>query len=85
MENMKKRSIVELLILRAMYNKELHDAIENGDKAFVEKWIRGYDNEDRMFYDVNKPFTMSGLQQELKRSDAEINAIIRSGRTIMGM
>lgn len=81
----KKRPLNDLLLIRAVYIKDVHDAIVNGDKEFVDKYVRDYDGDDKDFYDFEKGYDFDKLQKSLIETDAEIEAAVKSGHRIMGM
>lgn len=82
---MKKGNLYEIIVLRAMYNKELHDAIKAGDSDFLSEYIKNYDNDDKEFYDFTQNIDMSILQRKTAESEKEYEDAIKSGRPIMGM
>lgn len=81
----KQRSLYDLLTLRAMYNKELHDAIMSEDSDFVMNYIKNYENDDRDFYDFTSDIDIKELKRLTVASAAEYEAAFASGNRIMGM
>ena len=81
----KQRSLYDLLTLRAMYNKELHNAIMSEDSDFVMNYIKNYDNDDRDFYDFTLNIDIKELKQLTVASAAEYETAFASGNRIMGM
>ena len=81
----KQRSLYDLLTLRAMYNKELHDAIMSEDSDFVMNYINNYDNDDRDFYDFTLNIDIKELKRLTAASAAEYEKAFVSGNRIMGM
>ena len=81
----KQRSLYNLLTLRAMYNKELHDAIMSEDSDFVMNYIKNYDNDDRDFYDFTLDVDIKELRRLTVASAAEYESAFLSGNRIMGM
>ena len=81
----KQRSLYDLLTLRAMYNKELHDAIMSEDSDFVMSYINNYDNDDRDFYDFTLNIDIKKLKRLTVASAAEYETAFTSGNRIMGM
>ena len=81
----KQRSLYDLLTLRAMYNKELHDAIMSENSDFVMNYIKNYDNDDRDFYDFTLNIDIKELRRLTVASAIEYEAAFASGNRIMGM
>ena len=81
----KQRSLYDLLTLRAMYNKELHDAIMSEDSDFVMNYINNYDNDDRDFYDFTLNIDIKELKRLTAAAAAEYETAFASGNRIMGM
>ena len=81
----KQRSLYDLLTLRAMYNKELHDAIMSEDSDFVMSYIKNYDNDDRDFYDFTLDIDIKELRRLTVASAIEYEAAFASGNRIMWM
>lgn len=80
-----KRPLKDVLLIRATYIKDLHDAIEKGDVAFVDNYVVNYEGDDKDFYDFEAGYDFNELQELLKKTDDEMAAAIKSGHRIMGM
>ena len=50
----KKKSLKDLLILRATYSQELHEAIIHGNETYVKNYIENYDGDDAVRYDMKE-------------------------------
>ena len=81
----KQRSLYDLLTLRAMYNKELHDAIMSENSDFVMNYIKNYDNDDRDLYDFSLNIDIKELKRLTATTAAEYETAFASGNRIMGM
>ena len=81
----KQRSLYDLLTLRAMYNKELHDAIMSENQDFVMNYINSYGNDDRDFYDFSIEINIKDLKFLTIAAQAEYETAFVSGNRIMGM
>lgn len=81
----KKKSLKDLLILRATYNQELHEAIVHGNDGYVKNYVENYDGDDAVRYDMNEVIILSDLQKMMLESDREYEHAIATGVPIMGM
>lgn len=81
----KKKSLKDLLILRATYNQELHEAIIHGDATYVKNYVENYDGDDVARYNMNETIIMTKLQRMLLESDKEHEHAIATSVPIMGM
>lgn len=81
----KKKSLKDLLVLRATYSQELHEAIIHGNETYVKNYIENYDGDDAVRYDMKETIAMAQLQEMLFESDKEYEHAIATGVPIMGM
>lgn len=81
---MKKHDLTDLIILRATYNKTLHDAVMEGDADAFEAFLKDLEETDGDFYDFGQKVDLESLKKMLTASDKEMNAAISSGRPVFG-
>lgn len=82
---MKIKSLKDLLVLRATYNQELHDAIIHDDETYIKNYIENYDGNDAVRYNMNETIIISTLQKMLLESDKEYEHAIATNTPIMEM
>lgn len=61
----KKKSLKDLLVLRATYSQELHEAIIHGNETYVKNYIENYDGDDAVRYDMKETIVMAQLQKNV--------------------
>ena len=84
----KKQSLEDLVLLRAAYNEELHNAISKGNQKALDKWVKSYksdpSNKEELSWYTDVPLDVKVLKKELAKQDKEYDDAHSHGRKIFG-
>ena len=80
----KKRPLFDLLVLRAGYNQDLHDAILKGDQKFLDKYIKNYPDKEELSWYTDEPIKITKkMKDEVKLQDEEITRSLKESQRIV--
>ena len=78
----------DLVLLRAMYVKDLYNAIKKGNQRALDKWVNDYkadpSNKEELSWYEDEKLDVKKLRKELAEQEAEYDRVHAQGRTVFG-
>lgn len=78
----------DLVLLRAMYVKDLYNAIKKGNQKELDKWVNDYkadpSNKEELSWYEDEKLDVKKLRKELAEQEREYDRVHAQGRTVFG-
>lgn len=78
----------DLVLLRAMYVKDLYNAIKKGNQKALDKWVNDYkadpSNKEELSWYEDEKLDVKKLRKELAEQEREYDRVHAQGRTVFG-